>query len=119
MKKLIAICGLDCETCDARVATLTDDNALREKTAKAWSEMNHAPITPEMINCEGCRMDGVKTPFCETLCPIRQCALSKGFATCGDCPDMEDCDNVGAVHKSDPEAKKRLTGQHIEREEIS
>lgn len=39
MKNLIAICGLDCETCDARIATLTDDDALREKTAKAWSEM--------------------------------------------------------------------------------
>lgn len=46
MKNLIAICGLDCETCDARIATLTDDDALREKTAKAWSEMNHALITP-------------------------------------------------------------------------
>ena len=111
MKDFIAICGLDCETCDARIATMTDDDALREKTAKAWSEMNGVPITPEMINCEGCRVDGVKTPFCDALCPIRQCALGKGFATCGDCLDRETCDNVGAVHKSDPEAKKRLTGE--------
>lgn len=44
MKDLIAICGLDCETCDARIATLTDDNALREKTAKAWSELNIRPL---------------------------------------------------------------------------
>lgn len=35
MKNLIAICGLDCETCDARIATITDDDALREKTAQA------------------------------------------------------------------------------------
>lgn len=55
MKDLIAICGLDCETCDARIATTMDDDALRKKTAKLWSEMNHAPITPETINCEGCR----------------------------------------------------------------
>ena len=41
MKKLIAICGLDCETCDARIAILTDDNALREKTAKAWLSLIH------------------------------------------------------------------------------
>lgn len=111
MKDLIAICGLDCETCEARIATLTNDDALREKTAKAWSEMNHAAITPEMINCEGCRTDGVKTPFCDTMCPIRRCALKRGFATCGGCSDMETCETVGMLHKSNPEAKKRLTGR--------
>lgn len=29
--QLIGCCGLDCEKCDARIATLTNDNALREK----------------------------------------------------------------------------------------
>ncbi len=53
--KLIACCGLDCEKCDARIATLADDNALREKTAALWSKLNGAQITPEMINCTGCR----------------------------------------------------------------
>ena len=33
MNDLIGCCGLDCETCDARIATLTNDNVLREKTA--------------------------------------------------------------------------------------
>ena len=31
--QLIGCCGLDCEACDARIATLTNDTALREKTA--------------------------------------------------------------------------------------
>ena len=75
MKKFIAYCGLDCEKCDAYKATQNNDNALREKVAKLWSEMNGVEITPEMINCEGCRVDGVKTPYCDSLCPIRQCAL--------------------------------------------
>lgn len=70
MKDLIAICGLDCETCDARFATLTDDTALREKTAKLWSELNDVPITPEMINCEGCRVDGVKPPSAIPCAPF-------------------------------------------------
>ena len=30
MNQLIGCCGLDCEKCDARVATVTDDNTLRE-----------------------------------------------------------------------------------------
>ena len=31
MNRFIACCGLDCEKCDARIATITNDNALREK----------------------------------------------------------------------------------------
>ena len=27
--QLIGCCGLDCKTCDARIATITNDNALR------------------------------------------------------------------------------------------
>lgn len=51
--QLIGCCGLDCEKCDARVATVTNDNALREKTAALWTKLNGVTITPEMINCTG------------------------------------------------------------------
>ena len=37
MKQLIACCGLDCENCAARIATVNNDDELREKTAKEWS----------------------------------------------------------------------------------
>ena len=53
MNQLIGCCGLDCEKCDARVATVTNDNALREKTAALWTKLNGVTITPEMINCTG------------------------------------------------------------------
>lgn len=108
MKNLIACCGLDCETCNARVATLNNDNELRENTAKLWSGLNGVPITPDMINCLGCRTEGIKTPFCDKLCPIHQCVLKKGLATCGDCPDRGGCPTVGAVWNSNSEAKSRL-----------
>ena len=39
MKNMIGYCGLDCEKCDAYLATINDDQALREKTAKLWAEM--------------------------------------------------------------------------------
>ena len=81
MREMIAYCGLDCEKCDAYLATIHDDQALREKTARLWAELNHAPILPEHINCEGCRAGRMKTVYCESLCGIRQCALKKGVAT--------------------------------------
>ena len=33
MNEFIAYCGLDCETCEARIATVTNDDLLREKVA--------------------------------------------------------------------------------------
>ena len=108
MKEFIACCGLDCETCDARNATIRNDDELREKVARLWSELNGVEITPEMINCVGCRIEGVKTPFCESLCPIRRCALSRGMKTCGSCSEMENCEKLGAITLDNPGALKRL-----------
>ena len=108
MNKMIAFCGLDCEKCDAYIATKNDDQALREKTAKLWSELNNAPILPEHINCEGCRFDGQKTIFCDRLCGIRQCALKRGVETCGDCPEMEGCPTLAKVVSHNPDARKNL-----------
>lgn len=110
---MIAYCGLDCRKCDAYLATVNDDQALREKTAKSWSEMNHATILPEHINCEGCRTDGVKTVFCQSLCKIRQCALEKDFETCGDCPDMEGCQTAAMIHDTNAAARETLKGGTI------
>lgn len=110
MKEMIAYCGLDCEKCDAYLATLHDDQGLREKTAVAWSELNHVEILPEHINCLGCRAGTVRTVFCESLCEIRQCALRKGVQTCGDCPDMEACRTVRTILDDYPEALRNLKG---------
>ena len=44
MHNMIAYCGLDCEKCDAYLATIHNDQALREKTAKLWAELNNAPF---------------------------------------------------------------------------
>ncbi len=108
MRNMIAYCGLDCEKCDAYLATLNDDQALREKTAKLWADLNNAPILPEHINCQGCRVEGVKTVFCDSLCGIRQCGLKKGVMTCGDCPDMEKCQTVEAIISNNPEVLENL-----------
>lgn len=110
MKKMIGYCGLDCEKCDAYLATIHDDQALREKTAKLWAELNNAPILPEHINCDGCRVDGRKTVFCDQLCEVRRCALQKGAETCGGCPDLENCQAVGAIIANDPAALENLKG---------
>jgi hypothetical protein len=108
MAKLIACCGLDCSTCDARIATLANDNELRIKTAEKWKVQYNVPdFSPEMINCTGCREDGVKLGHCEQ-CEIRKCAISKNFSTCADCDTIETCTILGNIIKFVPDALDNL-----------
>ena len=110
MKQLIAYCGLDCEVCEARIATVNDDDALRVKVAKLWSELNGVEITPGMIHCVGCRAEGVKTPFCEALCPIRQCALRRAVETCGGCGEWRSCEKLAMITANNEAARRNLQG---------
>lgn len=97
---MIAPCGLDCSECDAYKATEDDDDEMREKVAQEWSKLNGVEIKREMINCDGCRENGRKTPFCGFICQIRKCSAEKGFSTCGSCSEMKKCEKVGAIHAS-------------------
>lgn len=108
MNDNIAYCGIDCKKCEAYIATVNDDNNLREKVAREWSKLNNVKITPEMINCSGCRMDGVKTIFCSTICPIRKCALEKKYETCAECIELKKCIKVGKIFESNEEAYLNL-----------
>ena len=111
MNEMIGCCGLDCAACDAYLATIHDDQALREKTAQLWAQLNQAPILPEHINCLGCRTDGAKTVFCEHMCAVRRCARERGVPTCGGCPELEHCPTVGAVIQNSPDALENLRGE--------
>ena len=108
MNQLIACCGLDCKKCDARIATLTNNNALREKTAALWTKLNGVTITPEMIHCTGCRIDGAKTPFCDKLCQVHHCVREKGLDTCADCAQMNTCQELGRITANNPSATENL-----------
>jgi hypothetical protein len=108
MNEYIAYCGLDCETCKARLATVNNDDVLRQQVAKEWSELNGVEITSEMINCSGCRVPGVKTPYCDSLCPIRKCAIEKQMETCGGCPEMKACGQLGMITGNNADALRRL-----------
>ena len=108
MNELIAYCGLDCAKCEAYLATINNDDELRIKVAKLWSELNNVTITKEMINCLGCKQDGVKTPFCELLCPIRQCALKKSINTCRVCDNKKTCPKLQMIIATSKEARERI-----------
>jgi len=108
MEKIISCCGLNCATCDARIATIKDDDELRKATSEKWQKQYNAPnISPELINCLGCRQEGVKFSHCYN-CEIRNCVKAKNYETCGDCPELETCAIVAKVHQFLPEAMSNL-----------
>ena len=108
MTKIISCCGLDCASCDARIATINNDFKLRKATAEKWSLQFNVPgMTPEMINCTGCREPGAKLAHA-LVCEIRKCADVKGFVTCGECAELETCSLVGPIHKAVPDALQNL-----------
>ncbi len=97
---MTACCGLDCATCDARRATLNDDQALREATARKWSQEYHHPFTAAEIHCTGCRAEGVKIGHCGE-CAVRRCAIQKQVAHCGECA-VQPCPTLDGFHQMLP-----------------
>ena len=93
MEKMIAYCGLDCAQCGAYLAMKNNDQALREKTAAEWTVMHNFNFTPDMINCTGCKGDGVQVGHC-SVCEIRKCAIAKGVENCGVCTDFKTCKTI-------------------------
>ena len=108
MKNRIGYCGLDCEKCDAYIATITDNQSLREKTAALWASMNNVPILPEHINCNGCHGNGIKTIFCEHMCEIRKCAKEKNVTICIECVAFSTCRIIKGFLENNPSAFDNL-----------
>jgi hypothetical protein len=102
-----ACCGLDCEKCEAFIATAKNDDVMRASIAEKWAKAFNAPLKAADINCTGCRSAGAKLGYCEHMCEIRKCAAGRGFATCADCPDYS-CTTLEAVLTRAPQAREAL-----------
>jgi len=101
-KKMIAVCGLNCEACSAHQAMKNDDNDLREETAKKWNEQFAAfgaNFAAKDINCVGCRNEGVHSGYC-CDCSVRKCASEKGEENCFSCADFSSCNTIKEFEKS-------------------
>jgi len=43
---MIGYCGIDCDQCEAFIATQKNDDALRVEVAEKWARLFNAPIKP-------------------------------------------------------------------------
>jgi len=106
MPKLIAPCGIDCATCDAYKATQANDEALFQKLAEDYLKRFNKEIPLADLACDGCPDEGRKIGFC-AVCEIRNCAYSKGFATCAECSEFP-CDKGSFIWKENSVSKANL-----------
>jgi len=108
METVFGVCGLECSNCPAFIACKNNDQELRVKTAKQWSEWYKSDITPDDINCIGCMGKGEpKVKHCSE-CEVRTCAIDKGVSICADCENYS-CELLDGFMKYLPhEAKANL-----------
>lgn len=87
-KQNLGCCGLNCPNCPIFVATVNDNDVLRQKTAQEWSKLYAAYLGKDLklkdVNCKGCWSDNTIFIGCSN-CSIRKCCQEKKFVTCTSC----------------------------------
>lgn len=78
-------CGHDCSRCVTYLATLTDDDALREQSREFYKNLLGKDIALNRFHCKGGRTDEVFELCLD--CPFRKCCGEKNISSCGLCPE--------------------------------
>lgn len=108
MEKMIAFCGLDCAACEGYLATQANDEAAKVKVLEKWRVAFGGPdMTLASVTCDGCNSTGRLGGYCAE-CPVRACALEKGFENCAYCDDIEACEILEGLIAVDASAKQAL-----------
>ena len=98
---MISYCGIDCSKCESYLATQADSDTARKKIAEKCRRRFKVNLKVEQINCNGCKSDGVKCSFAETLCEIRKCNMRKSHPHCAVCGEYK-CERLEKIIASAP-----------------
>ncbi len=99
-------CGMDCDNCEARKATLRKDIKALARIASEQGSRGDSFILPSRVKCTGCLAAGEKSVTCNE-CRIRLCAMENNIPHCGFCEEFP-CDLGNEVWEAVPEYKHNL-----------
>ncbi len=114
MENLIAVCGLDCKECEAFIATQKNDLEMKKEIADKWSKLFNTSLSPENINCVGCRVEGNHIGYC-SMCEVRKCGFSKNMQSCALCNEYPECNTLNNFLNSAPEDGRTKIKSNLER----
>jgi general stress protein 26 len=67
----------------------------------------------EPMNCPGCIALNGKASWSDDYCDVSKCCIDKGYAHCGECPDMP-CENLKGLSYGNDEHNDKPEGARIE-----
>lgn len=110
MNKIMSACGVLCSDCPAYLGN-EKGRAHQERTVKAWHRIYGLNETPETISCGGCLSADDQVFYTSRKCKARRCCLSKGLASCAECPveNCPDLERAQSVWDGVPEIAKPLS----------
>jgi hypothetical protein len=86
MTPIPARCGYRCDLCPAYRENLHGP-ADQLRTSDGWFKYYGFRIPPGQIGCDGCRDERPEASRTDKACPVRPCAIARGFDTCACCHD--------------------------------
>ena len=110
--KMLAYCGLRCDTCPIHLATIEKDEErkfeMRVSIVEQINRQYNKDLMPEDISdCDGCKAKGGRL-FTGCLgCEIRNCALQRNIESCAYCDEFG-CEKLQKHFCLDPESFSRL-----------
>ena len=109
MERMIAVCGLDCATCEARLATQASDEAAKERIAAKWRKQYNAPtIDATYVTCDSCLDFDGRLGGHTSECEIRACGVERGLPNCAHCIDYDSCEKLASFLNFVPQARATL-----------
>ncbi|MBR5222406.1 MAG: DUF3795 domain-containing protein [Clostridia bacterium] len=81
----VGCCGHDCSRCKIYLATVHDDEQLRQESKQFYRDAFSADLPLHTFHCLGCRSEDVFA-LCRD-CPFTVCADRHGVTHCADCAE--------------------------------
>jgi hypothetical protein len=108
-ERMIAVCGLDCATCDGYLATQAEDEAWKERVAAKWAKDYDSPnIDAAYVTCDGClAFEGRLGGHCFE-CEVRACGVERHLPNCAHCAEYDSCQKIASFIEWVPQVKPTL-----------
>ena len=112
MEKMVAYCGLRCDTCAILLATREKDDEEKQQmrieiAQQIKKHYGQDCKAEDVTDCDGCKAEGGRLFSGSHKCQIRKCASQKVVENCAHC-DKYICEKLKDFFDKEPTSKASL-----------